>query len=72
MGSEGAIGLDLKAKLCGRPGAPLVIDFIAGLGGREINAGTIGRLVKRAEEIARSGQPLPEVEWVDLNPAILP
>ena len=72
MGSEGAIGLDLKAKLCGRPGAPLVIDFIAGLGGREINAGTIGRLVKRAEEIARSGQPLPEVEWVDLNPGILP
>jgi pyruvate ferredoxin oxidoreductase alpha subunit len=72
MGSEGAIGLDLKAKLCGRPGAPLVIDFIAGLGGREINAGTIGRLVNRAEEIARSGQPLPEPEWVDLNPAILP
>lgn len=72
MGSEGAIGLDLKAKLCGRPGAPLVIDFIAGLGGREINAGTIARLVERAEVIARAGQPLPEAEWVDLNTAILP
>jgi hypothetical protein len=28
--------------------------------------------VERAEEIARSGQPLPESEWVDLNAAILP
>jgi pyruvate ferredoxin oxidoreductase alpha subunit len=72
MGSEGAIGLDLKAKLCGRANAPMVIDFIAGLGGREINAQTIAGLVERAEEIARSGQPLPESEWVDLNPAILP
>jgi len=72
MGSEGAIGLDLKAKLCGRTDAPLVVDFIAGLGGREINAGTIGRLVDRAQEIVRSGQVPPEAEWVDLNPAILP
>jgi len=72
MGSEGAIGLDLKAKLCGRPGAPLVIDFIAGLGGREINAGTIGRLVDRAREVARSGRLPSEAEWVDLNMAVLP
>ena len=72
MGSEGAVGLDLKAKLCGRPDAPLVIDFIAGLGGREINAGTIGRLVERAQDVVRSGQVPSEAEWVDLNPAILP
>jgi len=72
MGSEGAIGLDLKAKLCGRANAPMVVDFIAGLGGREISAQTIAGLVERAEEIARSGQPLPESEWVDLNAAILP
>jgi len=72
MGSEGAVGLDLKAKLFGRPDAPMVIDFIAGLGGREINAKTIGRLVDRAEELHRSGRVLAESEWVDLNPAILP
>jgi len=71
MGSEGAIGLDLKAKLCGRANAPMVVDFIAGLGGREINAQTIAGLVERAEEIARTGQPLPESEWVDLNAALL-
>ncbi len=72
MGSEGAVGLDLKAKLFGTPDAPMVIDFIAGLGGREINTKTIGRLVDRAEELHRSGRVPAESEWVDLNAAILP
>jgi pyruvate ferredoxin oxidoreductase alpha subunit len=71
MGSEGAVGLDLKAKLCGRQGAPLVVDFIAGLGGREVNKGTIQEIVQRAEHVLKSGTPLPESYWVDLNPAIL-
>ena len=71
MGSEGAIGLDLKAKLFGRPQAPMVVDFVAGLGGREINARTIHRLAERADEIFRSGQVLPESEWVDLNASIV-
>lgn len=72
MGSEGAVGLDLKAKLFGRPNAPFVIDFITGLGGREINAKNIFRLVERAEEIFRGGMTLHEPEWMDLNTAIVP
>ena len=71
MGSEGAVGLDLKAKLCGQQGAPLVVDFIAGLGGREVNKGTIRKIVQRAEDVMKSGLPLLESHWVDLNPAIL-
>ncbi len=72
MGSEGPIGLDLKAKLCNQPGAPMVVDFIAGLGGREVNKDTVVKVVERATEIAGSGQPLAEPEWVDLNRGILP
>lgn len=72
MGSEGAIGLDLKAKLHGRAGAPLVVDFIAGYGGRKVNKGTIRKIAKIAEEVYDSGHPLPESYWVDLNRAILP
>jgi len=72
MGSEGAVGLDLKAKLLGLPGAPMVIDYIAGLGGREINNHTIAQLIVRAEEVYRSGQVQPEPEWIDLNRAVLP
>lgn len=71
MGSEGAVGMDLKAKLCGRPDAPLVLDFIAGLGGREVNKGTVGQIVQKAEEVAKSGLSLQESCWVDLNPVIL-
>jgi pyruvate ferredoxin oxidoreductase alpha subunit len=72
MGSEGAVGMDLKAKLCGRPGAPLVVDFIAGLGGREVNLVTAKNVVIESERVLKSGSPLSESYWVGLNPKILP
>jgi len=72
MGSEGAVGMDLKAKLCGRPNAPQVFDFIAGLGGREINIDTVGRILQKVEEITASETFLTESYWMDLNPALLP
>jgi pyruvate ferredoxin oxidoreductase alpha subunit len=72
MGSEGAVGMDLKAKLFGKANAPLVIDFIAGLGGRDVNKGRIREIVKKAEEVLESGLPLNEPQWVGLNAAIVP
>jgi len=72
MGSEGAVGLDVKSRLNGRPGGPMVIDFIAGLGGREVNSTTVRAVVDRAERLFSSGAPPPEAEWLDLNPAIVP
>jgi hypothetical protein len=48
------------------------VDCIAGVGGREINKKTVGRIVDKAEEVARSGEPLPEPYWMDLNIDILP
>ncbi|MGD2126443.1 MAG: transketolase C-terminal domain-containing protein [Desulfobacteraceae bacterium] len=71
MGSEGAVGMDLKAKLCGKQNAPLVIDFIAGVGGREVNKGTIREIVQKGEEVHKSGIPMEEPYWAGLNPAIL-
>jgi pyruvate ferredoxin oxidoreductase alpha subunit len=71
MGSEGALGMDLKAKLYGRPGAPFVVDFVAGLGGREVNEERIIEIVDKAEEIRKSGMPLGESYWVGLNPEIV-
>ncbi len=71
MGSEGAIGLDLKAKLFGQPQAPMVIDFVAGLGGREINVSTITKLADRAEVLYQSGYVPTESEWVDLNASLI-
>ncbi len=67
MGSEGALAMDLKAKLCGRPGAPIVVDFIAGLGGREVNEERIIEVVEKCEEIASIGLPPDEPLWLGLN-----
>lgn len=72
MGSEGAVGMDLKAKLCGNLDAPVVLDFIAGLGGREVNKTTVSEIVQKAEEVLSSGVPLQESQWVGLNKDILP
>jgi pyruvate ferredoxin oxidoreductase alpha subunit len=72
IGSEGAVGLDIKSKLNGRSGMPMVVDFIAGVGGREVNSSAVRKIVDRAEKILVSGLPISEAEWIDLNPAIVP
>lgn len=71
MGSEGPIGMDLKAKICGGINTPHIVDFVIGLGGREINIKTIKALVERAEGLKTSIHMMLEPEWVDLNHAIL-
>jgi pyruvate ferredoxin oxidoreductase alpha subunit len=71
MGSEGALGMDLKAKLCGRPEAPLVVDFIAGLGGREVNIEVIAGIIQKAEKVCQEGLPPGESHWVNLDRSLL-
>lgn len=72
MGSEGAVGLDVKSKLCGRPGGPMVLDFIAGLGGREVNSTAVRTIVDCAERLLSANAPPAEAIWVGLNPALVP
>jgi len=71
MGSEGAVGMDLKAKLCGRPDAPQVMDFIAGLGGREVNVEAIRHIVEKMEKASSSKAHIQEPYWVGLDQTIL-
>jgi pyruvate ferredoxin oxidoreductase alpha subunit len=71
MGSEGAVGMDLKAKVCGRQDAPLVLDFIAGLGGREVNVAVISELVERMEKASDQGVLGMAPHWVGLDRTIL-
>ena len=71
MGSQGAVGMDLKASICGRPGAPRLMNFIAGLGGREVNIEIISELFEKMQKAA-SGEPHPiQPEWVGLDREIL-
>lgn len=72
MGSEGAMGMDLKAKFCNLKDGPLVLNFIAGLAGREVSKETIWQIAERSQEIASMGEPELESYWVDLDKAILP
>ena len=72
MGSEGAVCMDLKAKLYGKTNAPAVIDVIAGLGGREVNEATIQDIVEKAKESLHSDYSLKEPYWAGLNEAIVP
>jgi pyruvate ferredoxin oxidoreductase alpha subunit len=72
FGSEGAVGMDLKAKLYGVPNAPLIMDVIAGLGGRDLNESRIREVLDRVKEVQASGYFLREPFWAGLNPAILP
>jgi pyruvate ferredoxin oxidoreductase alpha subunit len=72
LGSEGAIGMDLKAKLYGIPGAPQVISVIAGLGGRDVDEARIKDIVNRVKEVRESGYFLREPYWAGLNPTTVP
>jgi len=72
LGSEGAIGMDLKAKLYGAPNAPMVVDVIAGLGGRDVNESRIKKIVEKVNEAQASGYFLREPYWAGLNPTIVP
>ena len=72
MGSEGAMGMDLKAKYCNMRHGPLVLDFVTGLAGREVSKETISQIVERSQEMATMGQPQLESYWVDLDREILP
>jgi len=58
--------------LCGDPNAPKVIDFIAGLGGRDVNIKSVCEIVQKTEEMLRAGIATTESCWVGLNQAILP
>ena len=72
MGSAGSIALDLKGKLCNRSDMPMVVDFIAGLGGREVNKDTVATVVDLARQTRAGGEPPLEPIWIDLNRKILP
>jgi pyruvate ferredoxin oxidoreductase alpha subunit len=72
MGSEGAVSLDLKSKLCGRSNAPMVIDVIGGLGGREVNKEVFKEITEKAEDANRKDAPLEEPYWAGLDRAVLP
>jgi len=51
LGAQGGpVGMELRSAFYGRPQQPAIVDFVAGLGGREINRQTFRDMVAKALE----------------------
>jgi len=67
FGMEGFLASETKAALFDKEDKPLVAGFIAGLGGRDVTAGTIERLAHKSLKWMRAGKIEKGTEWVDLK-----
>ncbi len=65
-GPGGPVASEVKAALYQRPGAPKVVEFVAGLGGRDVPVATFVELADKAEKVA-AGAPVPPMEIVGVR-----
>jgi len=66
MGMGGVLHAELAAMLYGKPGAPLLLSFIGGLGGRDISAEEFYEMAAVARSAADSGiAPLPRLLYTE-------
>lgn len=72
MGSEGAVGIDLKAKFYGKQDTPMILDVIVGLGGKVVHKKAVYEIAKRAADMAERNTSSEECcFWMDLNRSVL-
>lgn len=67
---EGALSTEIKASLYSRDIRIPVLEFVIGLGGRDIPVDTISRIVDRAKDVIKHGIAV-ETEFVDLKREII-
>jgi pyruvate ferredoxin oxidoreductase alpha subunit len=67
FGMEGFLASETKAALSNLDDRPLVAGFIAGLGGRDVTAGTIEKIARKSLKSLGAGKIEKETEWVDLK-----
>ena len=64
FGMEGALFTELKSALYHLEEKPIVLGFIAGLGGRDIRIRDLTRAARKAIDALRKGVKYPKEEWV--------
>jgi 2-oxoisovalerate ferredoxin oxidoreductase alpha subunit len=64
FGMEGALFTELKSALYHLEEKPIVLGFIAGLGGRDIRIRDLTRAARKALDALRKGVKYPKEEWV--------
>lgn len=64
FGFEGALGTEVRAAMSLAGAVPPAVNFIAGLGGRDISADTIRQMYDRLMRAA-AGEPVETMEFID-------
>jgi len=67
FGSAGALFLDTAASFINMEKPPLMLDFICGLGGRDVEALQIKEAIRAAARAAESGEVRKAVRWLGLR-----
>ena len=67
LGFAGALYLETSAAFTNAKERPLLIDFICGLGGRDISTHQIGEAIKVAERAATTGKVEEPVRWLGMR-----
>ncbi len=67
FGMGGFLAEEIKASLYRQKDRPLISSFIAGLGGRDVTAETIERIVRKSWQWLHAGRVEKESVWVDLK-----
>ena len=66
FGFGGAVYAELGAAFANIPVKPKILDFIVGLGGRDITFNTLSAVLEVAEKAVR-GEKVDDVNWIDVN-----
>ena len=67
VNSGGILATEVKGALYGAPSSPVVVPFMAGLGGKEVNRKVIREIVDLARRAADGESPVPETVWMGLD-----
>lgn len=67
FGSSGVLYQEVLRALYRERERPHVLDFIVGLGGRDVNMGTVNRAIEELNKVLESGEVLDDVIWIDAD-----
>ncbi|MGI6130183.1 MAG: transketolase C-terminal domain-containing protein [bacterium] len=71
LGSEGPLSLEVKAALYSLPERPVVASYVAGLGGRDLSAHTIHKVVETTMELKSQGKSELGPIWIDVKKEVM-
>ncbi|HII60804.1 pyruvate synthase subunit PorA [Pyrococcus horikoshii] len=71
IGLYGAVFIDASAALVNESERPLMLDFIAGLGGRDVTFGQLDDALRIAEEALEKGEVEKPIHWIGLRKELL-